>query len=50
VKVSVDPAGFAKGTTVYKAPVDFHGTDHLKYTVADKDGSLAVGHVVFDIA
>jgi hypothetical protein len=50
VKVSVDPAGFAKGTTAYKAPADFHGTDHIKYTVADKDGSWAVGHVVIDIA
>jgi len=50
VKVSVNPDGFAHGTTVYKAPADFHGTDHIKYTVKDHDGSVAVAHVVIDVA
>jgi hypothetical protein len=50
VKVAINPAGFAEGTTVYKAPVGFEGIDRIKYTVADRDGSIDVGSVIIEIA
>ncbi len=46
VSVSWGAEGTAQdGTTVYKAPTDFSGTDHVHYTVVDASGHTGTGTI-----